>query len=64
VAVLIGDTNASRSVTATDVGEVKSRSGQAVSNTNFRTDVTASGGSINAGDIGLVKSKSGAVLPP
>jgi hypothetical protein len=64
MAILIGDTNASRSVTASDLGETKARSGQAVSSTNFRTDVTASGGFINAGDVGLVKSKAGNVLPP
>jgi hypothetical protein len=64
MAVLIGDTNASRTVNASDLGEVKARSGQAVSSTNFRMDVTASGGAINAGDIGLVKSKSGNVLAP
>jgi hypothetical protein len=64
VAILIGDTNASRGVTASDIGEVKARSGEAVALTNFRADVTASGGFINAGDIGLVKSKSGGTLPP
>jgi hypothetical protein len=64
IAILAGDTNASRSVTASDLGEVKAQSGQAVSSTNFRMDVTASGGSINSGDIGLVKSKSGGMLPP
>jgi hypothetical protein len=64
MAVLIGDTNGNRIVNATDLAETKARSGQAVSGTNFRTDVTASGGFINAGDIALVKSKSGGVLTP
>ena len=61
---LLGDVNGSRSVSATDIGQVKSQSGQAVSASNFRADVTASGGSINASDIGLVKSASGTTLPP
>ena len=61
--ILLGDTNGNGSVTATDIGQVKSQSGQAVTAANFRADVTASGGSINASDIGLVKSVSGTVLP-
>jgi hypothetical protein len=62
VGFLIGDTNASRGVSASDLSEVKSRSGQAVTLTTFRTDVTASG-AINSGDISLVKAKSGGALP-
>ena len=62
--LLTGDTNASGTVTASDIGQVKSQSGQPVSNGNFRLDVTASGGNINASDIGLVKSRSGTQLPP
>jgi len=42
---------------------VKAQSGQAVTGSNFRLDVTANGGSISASDIGLVKSKSGTQLP-
>jgi hypothetical protein len=34
-----------------------------VTQSNFRLDVTASGGAINASDIGLVKSRSGTQLP-
>jgi hypothetical protein len=63
-AVLLGDTNGNGSVTASDVGQVKSGSGQPVTGSNFRLDVTASGGNINASDIGLVKSRSGTQLPP
>jgi hypothetical protein len=61
--ILIGDTNGNNAVTATDIGQVKSQSGQPVTASNFRADVTASGGSINASDIGLVKSASGTQLP-
>lgn len=40
----------------------KSQSGAAVTNSNFREDVTADG-FINSADISLVKSKSGTALP-
>jgi fibronectin-binding autotransporter adhesin len=59
--VLIGDTTGNGSVNASDVSQTKSRSGQAISVSNFRSDVTANG-SINASDIGAVKSKSGTAL--
>ena len=61
--ILVGDTNGNRTVNATDIGQTKAQSGQPVTASNFRTDVTASGGSINASDIGLVKSTSGTSLP-
>ena len=61
--ILAGDTTGNGSVTASDIGQVKGQSGQPVSATNFRSDVTANGGSINASDIGLVKSRSGTQLP-
>ena len=60
--VLLGDTTGDGSVTATDISQVKSQSGQTVTASNFRTDVNATG-SINASDLGLVKSKSGTQLP-
>ncbi len=60
---LLGDTNGNGSVSASDIGQTKAQSGQAVTVANFRTDVNISG-SITAADIGLVKSKSGNVLPP
>jgi hypothetical protein len=63
VSFLLGDTNGSGTVTASDIGSVKSQSGQAVTVANFRTDVTANGGSINASDIGQVKAQSGTQLP-
>jgi hypothetical protein len=61
--VLVGDTTGNGSVGASDIGQVKTQAGQAVTQSNFRTDVTANGGTITASDIGLVKSKSGGQLP-
>jgi hypothetical protein len=61
--VLLGDTNGSGGVNATDIGQTKAASGQAVGAANFRQDVNVSGGSINASDIGLVKASSGSSLP-
>ena len=61
--VLGGDTNASTTVTAADVGQTKAQSGNTANAGNFRTDVNGSG-SISAADVGLVKSKSGTQLPP
>ena len=61
--VLIGDTNASGGVTASDIAQTKASSGQPVSAANFRQDVNVSGGSINASDIGQVKALSGTQLP-
>ncbi len=60
--LLLGDTNENGSVSASDIGQTKAQSGQAVTAANFRTDVNISG-SISAADIGLVKSKSGTSLP-
>ena len=60
--ILLGDTNASRSVNSTDVSQTKGQSGQAVSASNFRTDITVSN-SINATDVSIVKSNSGTALP-
>ena len=62
MSILVGDTNTSGSVSATDIGQVKASSGLAINATNFRLDVNLSGG-INASDISLVKSLSGTVLP-
>ncbi|MBA2431697.1 MAG: hypothetical protein H0V56_06220 [Chthoniobacterales bacterium] len=56
--VLLGDTNGNGIVNATDVGQTKAQSGNAVSPANFRLDVTVSD-SINSSDVGLVKSRSG-----
>jgi predicted outer membrane repeat protein len=60
--MLIGDINASKVVTASDIGQVKASSGNAVNSANFRADVAVSGG-ITASDVGLVKSRSGQSVP-
>ena len=59
--VVIGDTNASRSVTVSDVAATKANAGSALTTSNFRMDVTANG-SINTSDVSVVKSKSGGGL--
>lgn len=60
--VLIGDTNSNRAVNSTDVGEVKTNSGQTTNGGNFRTDVTPNG-VINSSDVSLTKTNSGTSLP-
>jgi hypothetical protein len=62
IGFLVGDVNNSRSVTATDILQVKGRSGQATDATNFEFDLNASG-SVTASDILAVKGRSGLVLP-
>jgi hypothetical protein len=59
---LLGDTTGDGSVNSADISQTKSRSGQVLSTTNFRSDVTVDG-SINSADISQVKSKSGTALP-
>ena len=60
---LIGDTGADRQVNSSDVSQTKSQSGQPVTASNFREDVTADG-TISSSDVSLVKSKTGSALPP
>ncbi len=60
--VLLGDTNGNGSVSSSDISQTKSRSGQTLDSTNFRSDANASG-TINATDIGQVKAQSGTSLP-
>ena len=62
IGFLVGDTSGNGSVNASDISQTKSKSGQAVDATNFRSDVTVNG-SINASDVSLVKSNSGTALP-
>lgn len=62
MSILVGDTTANGQVNASDIGETKARSGDAVTSGTFRNDVTVNG-SINTSDIGLVKSMSGTSLP-
>jgi N-acetylneuraminic acid mutarotase len=63
MSVLIGDTNANGTVNAADVAQTKSRLGQTVGATNFRSDVNANG-MLNAADAAIVKQNSGTSLPP
>lgn len=60
---LLGDTNASSSVNAADVSDVKSQSGAAASASNFRTDINISG-SVGAADVSAAKSSSGTHISP
>jgi hypothetical protein len=62
IGVLLGDTTGNGSVNSSDVSQTKGQSGNAATNSNFRTDVTVSG-TINASDVSTVKSKSGTALP-
>ncbi len=62
MSVLVGDSTGNGSVNASDVSQVKARSGQPVDATNFRSDVTANG-FINASDVSAVKARSGTSLP-
>jgi serine protease AprX len=60
--VLAGDSTGNKSVNASDITQIKTRSGAAVDATNFRSDLNANG-SINASDISLAKSRSGSSVP-
>ena len=60
--VLVGDTTGNQTVSSSDVSDVKTQSGMAVTATNFRRDITANG-SINAGDVSAAKLSSGTGIP-
>jgi hypothetical protein len=62
MSLLAGDVNGNRAVNASDVSLAKSRVGQPVDATNFKSDVNANG-TINASDVSLVKSKVGSGVP-
>ena len=62
VNILIGDTNANKSVSASDVGQTKAQAGVDVTAANFREDVIPNG-SITASDIGQVKANAGNTVP-
>ncbi len=59
---LVGDVNDSRSLSAADTQQIRSRSGQVADANNFRFDLNASG-AIGAADIVAVKSRSPRSLP-
>jgi len=54
MAVVIGDTTGNGVVNSTDIAQTQSQSGQAVTSSNFREDVTVNG-LIKSSDIGLVQ---------
>src|SRR5947207_7191279 len=60
--VLVGDTNGNGAVNAGDVAQTKSRIGQTLNATNFRSDINTNG-SINATDVSQVKAAIGTGLP-
>jgi CSLREA domain-containing protein len=60
--VLLGDTTGNGTVTASDIGQTKSQSGQPLGAASFRSDVNANG-AITSSDIGQVKAQSGTQLP-
>ncbi|MEP7014721.1 MAG: dockerin type I domain-containing protein [Verrucomicrobiota bacterium] len=62
MSVLVGDTNGNGSVNSSDVSQTKSRIGQLIDVTNFRSDVNVNG-SINATDVAQVKANIGSALP-
>ncbi len=55
--VLLGDTNGDTQVDSSDITQTKSRLGQTVDGTTFRSDVNVNG-SISSADVSLVKSQS------
>ena len=60
--MLIADATGNSSVSASDLGMIKSQSGIPVTASNFRADITPTG-TINTSDIGLVKLSSGHTVP-
>ena len=59
--VLVGDTSDNTHVNSTDIQQVQAESGNPVTSSNFREDVTVNG-FINSSDISLVQSQSGTDL--
>jgi len=60
--VLIGDVNANRVVTNTDVASAKGQVAAPVDSSNFREDVNANG-VINNTDVSIAKAQVGSQLP-
>jgi len=60
--ILVGDTTGNKTVNSSDVSETKLHSGQNVTASNFREDVSVNG-QINSSDLSFVKSKSGNAVP-
>jgi len=60
--MLIGDTNANKTVNVSDVAQTKAQSGLPVTAANFRTDVNVNG-AISVSDIAEVKANAGNSVP-
>jgi hypothetical protein len=60
--VLVGDVNASGTVTSGDSNLAKAQALHSVTQANFRTDVNGSG-SITTGDVNIIKQNSLTSLP-
>jgi hypothetical protein len=60
--VLLGDVNANKAVTNTDVSSVKGQVAAAVTSSNFRNDVSANGVISNT-DVSVTKAQVGTTLP-
>src|SRR5207302_4971811 len=60
--VLLGDTNANKAVTSSDVSLVKAQVGASVTSANFRNDVNANG-AITSSDVSATKAQVGTTLP-
>ena len=60
--ILVGDTNGDGIVNAGDASQTRNQSGQAVTTSNFRTDLNADG-AINSADSAIVRSRSGSSVP-
>jgi hypothetical protein len=61
--VLIGDTNANKTVSNADVASVQAKVGATVTQSNFRNDVNANG-TISNGDVAATQAQVGTQLPP
>ena len=62
MSLLTGDSNGNGLVNASDVTQIKSRIGQSVVATNFRSDLNTSG-TITASDVTIAKANAGTALP-
>jgi hypothetical protein len=62
MSILIGDTNGNGAVNASDLSQIKSRVGQQIDGTNFRSDLNANG-YIDVVDVSILKSSLGTGLP-
>ncbi len=62
IGFLLGDANGDGTVNSADATQTRSRSGQALDGTNFRSDVNADG-FLNSADVTIVRARSGNALP-